>query len=63
MTTSTFGSRVKRREDPNLITAQGNYAYDNKLFGMLHVAMVRSPHAHARIRSLDTPPARNHPGV
>ena len=63
MTTSTFGSSVKRREDPKLITGQGNYVDDIKLFGMLHVAIVRSPHAHARITNIDTSRARNHPGV
>ena len=63
MTTSTFGSSIKRREDPKLITGQGTYVDDIKIFGMLHAVMVRSPHAHARITNIDTSRARNHPGV
>ena len=63
MTTNLFGSSVKRREDPKLITGQGTYTDDIKLFGMLHAAIVRSPHAHARIRSVDVSRARNLPGV
>ena len=63
MTTSTFGSSVKRREDPKLITGQGNYVDDIKLFGMTHAVIVRSPHAHARITNIDTSRAKNHPGV
>ncbi len=63
MTTATFGSSIKRREDPKLITGQGSYTDDIKLFGMLHAVIVRSPHAHARIRSVDTSRAKNHPGV
>ena len=42
MTTSLFGSSVRRREDPRLITGQGNYVDDIKLVGMLHLAFVRS---------------------
>ena len=63
MTIATVGSGIKRREDPRLITGQGTYADDVKLVGMLHVVMVRSPHAHARIRGVDADRARSHPGV
>ena len=63
MTTSTFGSSIKRREDPKLITGQGTFVDDIKLVGMLHAAIVRSPHAHARITKIDTSRAKNHPGV
>ena len=63
MTTSTFGSSIKRREDPKLITGQGTFVDDIQLVGMLHAAFVRSPHAHARIRSIDTSRAKDHPGV
>ncbi len=63
MTTNTVGSSVKRREDPKFITGQGTYTDDIKLVGMLHCVMIRSPHAHARIRSIDTSKAKNHPGV
>ena len=54
MTTSVIGSSIKRREDPRLITGQGNYVDDIKMAGMLHLVLVRSPHAHANIKSIDT---------
>jgi carbon-monoxide dehydrogenase large subunit len=54
---------VKRKEDPRLITGAGSYVGDMKLPGMQHVAFVRSPYAHARIRSIDAEAARKHPGV
>ncbi len=63
MTIATFGSSVKRREDPKLITGQGTYVDDIKMVGMLHAVMVRSPHAHAKILNIDTSRAKNHPGV
>lgn len=62
-TTTVFGSSIKRREDPKLITGQGTYVDDIKLVGMLHAAIVRSPHAHARILNVDTSRAKNRPGV
>ena len=49
-----IGSSIKRREDPALITGRGKYTDDLKIHGMLHAAIVRSPHAHARIKSIDT---------
>ncbi|MCH8207261.1 MAG: hypothetical protein IH956_09705 [Chloroflexi bacterium] len=63
MTTQVFGSSIKRREDPRLITGQGNYVDDIKLMGMLHAAFVRSPHAHANIRSIETSKAEALEGV
>ncbi len=57
------GARVKRREDPSLIRGLGQFVDDVRLPGMLHVAILRSPHAHAKIKSLDTEAARRHPGV
>src|SRR3970282_241351 len=57
------GAKVKRREDPSLIRGLGRFVDDVRLPGMLHVAILRSPHAHARIKSLDTGAARQHPGV
>ena len=62
-TTTVFGSSIKRREDPKLITGQGTCVDDIKLVGMLHAAIVRSPHAHARILNVDTSRAKNRPGV
>jgi len=60
---SLIGARVKRKEDPRLITGAGAYVGDLKLPGMHHVVFVRSPYAHARIRAIDTEAARRHPGV
>jgi carbon-monoxide dehydrogenase large subunit len=57
------GARVKRREDPRLIRGLGQYVDDVNLPGMLHVAILRSPYAHAKIKNLDTNAARQHPGV
>src|SRR6476469_810427 len=58
-----FGATVKRREDPRLITGKGMYTDDFKLPGMLHMAILRSPYAHARITSLDVSKAKQVPGV
>ena len=63
MTTRLFGSGIRRREDPRLITGQASYTDDIKLTGMVHAAILRSPHAHARIRSIDTDAAKQAPGV
>jgi carbon-monoxide dehydrogenase large subunit len=62
-TTRLIGTSVKRKEDPRLITGAGQYLDDIKLPGMAHVAILRSPHAHARIRGIDTAAARALPGV
>ena len=58
-----FGKSIKRREDPRFITGRGQYVDDLKLPGMTYAAFVRSPHAHARIRKIDTAAALRHPGV
>ncbi len=58
-----FGARIARLEDPALLTGRGRFVDDIRLPGMLHAAFVRSPHAHARIRSIDAAPARALPGV
>jgi carbon-monoxide dehydrogenase large subunit len=57
-----FG-RMKRKEDPRFIRGQGNYVDDVHLPGMLHGAILRSPLAHARIASIDTSAALQHPQV
>ncbi len=57
------GTPIKRREDPRLITGQATYVDDIKLYGMLHMSVVRSPYGHARINSINTEAARKHPGV
>ncbi|MBZ0316957.1 MAG: xanthine dehydrogenase family protein molybdopterin-binding subunit [Anaerolineae bacterium] len=58
-----IGSRIKRREDPRLITGEAKYLEDIQLPGLLHAAILRSPHAHAKIKSIDTSKAAKHPGV
>lgn len=62
-TTPMIGRAIKRREDPKLITGQGNFLDDVKLNGMTHAAVLRSPYAHARILSIDTQKAAALPGV
>ncbi|MBI2087409.1 MAG: xanthine dehydrogenase family protein [Deltaproteobacteria bacterium] len=63
MSRAVFGVRVERREDLPLLKGQGSYTDDLKLAGMLHTAVLRSPHARARIRSIDVSAARALPGV
>jgi len=65
MTTATrlFGSAIKRREDPRFITGRGTYVDDVKLPGMTYAVFVRSPHAHARIKSVNTAKTKSAPGV
>ena len=63
MTTRIFGSGIRRREDPRLITGQASYTDDIKLTNMAYAAILRSPHAHARIVSIDTSKAKIAPGV
>jgi carbon-monoxide dehydrogenase large subunit len=57
------GTRQKRREDPALLTGEARYVADLQVPGALHVAVVRSSVAHARINSIDTSAARSMPGV
>ena len=57
------GTRTRRIEDPRLLRGAGRFAADIHLPGMLHAAFVRSPHAHALIRSIDARAAREMPGV
>ncbi|HEU5424172.1 MAG TPA: aerobic carbon-monoxide dehydrogenase large subunit [Nitrolancea sp.] len=58
-----LGHRVKRKEDPRFIRGKGTYVDDVKLPGMLYLDIVRSPHAHARIKRIDTSRALAMPGV
>ena len=58
-----FGARVKRLEDPALLTGHGRFVDDVKLPGALSACFVRSPHAHAKIRAIDAAPALAIPGV
>ena len=58
-----FGSGIRRREDPRLVMGRGTYTDDVKLAGLAYAAILRSPYAHARIKSIDTSAARELPGV
>ena len=58
-----IGAPLPRREDLRLLTGRGCYASDNFPDGLCHAVMVRSPHAHAEIRSINTKHARKAPGV
>ena len=62
--TDTYvGKRIRRREDPRLITGTATYLDDIKMPGMHHACILRSPHAAARIKSLNAAPALRLPGV
>src|SRR3954453_14181013 len=58
-----IGARVKRTEDPRLLSGRGAYTDDRKVPGLLHVAFRRSDHSHALIRSIDTAKAKRAEGV
>jgi aerobic carbon-monoxide dehydrogenase large subunit len=61
--TGVIGAPVKRVEDPRLFSGAARYIDDIRLPGMAHVAILRSPHAHARIVAIDTEEAAAQPGV
>jgi carbon-monoxide dehydrogenase large subunit len=61
--TDVLGAPVKRVEDPRFITGKGRYLDDIKLQSMAHLAILRSPYAHANIRSVDVSAAEAMPGV
>ncbi|MEX2046116.1 MAG: xanthine dehydrogenase family protein molybdopterin-binding subunit [Chloroflexota bacterium] len=61
--TTYIGTRTPRKEDPKLITGRGIFTDDVTLPGTVYVSLVRSPHAHARIRRIDAATARKEPGV
>ena len=58
-----IGESIKRKEDGRFLRGKGNYIDDLTLPGMLHMAILRSPHAHARIKSIETSAAGAKPGV
>ena len=58
-----IGESIKRREDERLITGKGTYVDDVRMVGMLHLSLVRSPHAHARITNVDASAALDIDGV
>lgn len=57
------GTSIKRREDPRFIQGRGNYVANLQLPDMAHLAIKGSPHAHARIKSVNTEPAKALEGV
>src|SRR5437762_21498 len=57
------GRSIKRKEDDRFIQGRGNYVDDITLPGTLHMAILRSPFAHARINSIDASAAQELPGV
>src|ERR1700736_2532352 len=58
-----MGHSMKRKEDPRFIRGKGNYVDDIQLPGMLHMDIVRSPYAHAKIKSINAERALKIPGV
>src|SRR4030095_11397347 len=58
-----IGARVKRGDDPRLLTGRGRYVDDITLPRMVHAVLVRSPHAHARVVRVNVERARQAPGV
>ncbi|TFG50427.1 MAG: xanthine dehydrogenase family protein molybdopterin-binding subunit [Anaerolineales bacterium] len=63
MTYKVIGKRVKRVEDPRLLTGEALFVGDVNLPNMLHAAFLRSDYAHARIKSIDISRAKEIPGV
>src|SRR3984893_16618514 len=62
-TETLVGKRIRRREDPRLITGTATYVDDIQRPGMLHACIVRSPHGAAKIKSINLKPALEFPGV
>src|SRR5438270_8175179 len=58
-----IGQPVRRFEDKRLLSGNGRFQNDNNLLGQAYAYVLRSPHAHARIRSLNLTTARAAPGV
>jgi CO/xanthine dehydrogenase Mo-binding subunit len=61
--TPYIGRSLRRREDYKFLTGKGRYLDDIKLPGTLHLAILRSPHAHALITGMNLSPAQGAPGV
>lgn len=62
-TETLVGKGIRRKEDPRLITGTATYVDDIEMPGMHHACVLRSPHAAAKIKSIDTSKAAEHPGV
>ena len=63
MAQTYIGAPIRRKEDHRFLTGKGQFVDDVKLPNLLHAAILRSPHAHARILSIDTSKTRNFNGV
>ena len=59
MASSMIGSRVERTEDKKFITGKGRYTADITLHGQTYAFFIRSPHARAKIKKVDTKPLLN----
>ena len=62
-TEKLVGKRIRRREDPRLLTGTATYVDDLKLPGMLHAVILRSPYGAAKIKSINIEAALKLPGV
>src|SRR4051812_44430424 len=58
-----IGASVVRKEDRRFITGKGRYVDDIKIVGLTHAHFIRSPHAHAKVKSIDSSAAMKMPGV
>src|SRR5437867_4092336 len=58
-----LGTKIQRLDGPDKATGKAKYSFDINRPGMLHGMILRSPHAHAKIKSLDLGPAESMPGV
>jgi aerobic carbon-monoxide dehydrogenase large subunit len=63
MNATGIGASVRRKEDQRFITGKGHYTDDINRPGQTHAVFVRSPHAHAKVRRIDTSAAKSSPGV
>ena len=63
MTETGIGAAVRRKEDKRFLTGNGNYLDDLNATGQTHAYFVRSPHAHANIKSIDCSATKASPGV
>ena len=63
MAENGIGAAVRRKEDHRFITGAGNYTDDINRPHQAYAYIIRSPHAHARIKSIDSKPALSMPGV
>ena len=61
--TTMVGARIRRREDPRLITGRATYVDDVRQVGTVYAAFVRSPYGHAKITGIDTSALKGNPHV